>query len=370
MEIFDSHQRIINQYSSYINSFIHIADKSIEAAVNNELNGKKLWPEPLIQFNPGYEKGLAFKELCASGVLHQEVGNIFDFTPHRHQENAIRLGTKGKSFVVTSGTGSGKSLTYLVPTFDFVFKNKKQGDPPSVKALLIYPMNALINSQFQEIEKFAEQYKKKTGKDFPITYAQYTGQEKQEKKDEIIAKRPDIILTNYMMLELMLIRPKEKPLRDSILNNLQFLVFDELHTYRGRQGADVSMLIRRIRQSISNPNLVCIGTSATLATDSATKTKTQQVAEAATDIFGSTFSHEQIVEEFLTTNFSGQQNTIAELSNYLQTEIITDGNEESLKKSPLANWIEQQIALKRKNEKWERRKPITLQEIEKELSFF
>ena len=329
---------------------------------------KKLWPEPLIQFNPGYEKGLPFKELCSKGLFHHEIGNIFDFTPHKHQERAFRLGTEGKSFVVTSGTGSGKSLTYLVPIFDFVFRNKKKDNPPSVKALIIYPMNALINSQFQEIEKFAERYEKNTGREFPITYAQYTGQEKQEKKDEIVAKKPDIILTNYMMLEYMLIRPKEKQLRDSILDNLQFLVFDELHTYRGRKGADVSMLIRRIRQSISNPNLVCIGTSATLATDSEAKTKTQQVADAAADIFGIPFSEERIVEEFLTTNFSGQQNTSSELKNYLENEIIVDGNEDNLVSSPLANWIEQQIALERKNGKWERRKPITLLEIEKELS--
>lgn len=370
MEIFDSHQRIVKLYDNYIRSFIHIADERIGQRVSDELDAKKLYPEPLIQFNPGYEKGLAFRELCASGVLHQEVGNIFDFTPHKHQESAFRLGTKGKSFVVTSGTGSGKSLTYLVPVFDFVFRNKNADSKPSVKALLVYPMNALINSQYQEIEKFAEQYKQKTGREFPISFAQYTGQEKQEAKDKIIAEQPDIILTNYMMLELMLIRPKEKPLRDSILNNLQFLVFDELHTYRGRQGADVSMLIRRLRQSISNPNLVCIGTSATLATDSKTKTKTQQVAEAASDIFGIKFSNEQIVEEFLTTSFSGKEISAPELSSFLRNPISSDGNEQSLKSSPLANWIEQQIALVNSNGKWERRKPITLLDIEKELALY
>ncbi len=370
MEIFDAHDRILSQYESYINSFIHIDDDRIAKKVNKEIGENKLWPAPLIQFNPGYEKGLSFKELCSSGVLNKELRNIFDFTPHKHQEHAIRLGTSGKSFVVTSGTGSGKSLTYIASIFNSVFQSKKEGDTPSVKALLIYPMNALINSQFIEIEKFAEKYFKNTGKKMPITFEQYTGQEKQEKKDEIIANQPDIILTNYMMLELMLIRPKEKLLRDSILKNLQFLVFDELHTYRGRQGADVSMLIRRIRQSISNQNLICIGTSATLATDSETKTKTQQVADTASDIFGITFPSEQIVEEFLTTNFSGHEVNGSEVRDYLQKEIIADGVEVNLINSPLSNWIEQHIALVRKNDKWERRKPITFVEIEKELSSY
>ena len=70
---------------------------------------------------------------------------------------------------------------------------------------------------------------------------------------------PQVLLTNYMMLELLLTRVQERPIRDAIFDNLRYLVFDELHTYRGRQGADVSMLIRRI-QSQCKQSVCCIGT--------------------------------------------------------------------------------------------------------------
>ena len=86
-----------------------------------------------------------------------------------------------------------------------------------------------------------------TGKAFPITFGQYTGQEKEEARQKMREHPPQVLLTNYMMLELLLTRVRERPIRDAIYANLRFLVFDELHTYRGRQGADVAMLIRRIR---------------------------------------------------------------------------------------------------------------------------
>ncbi|MCR5862342.1 DEAD/DEAH box helicase [Flavobacterium sp. J372] len=103
--------------------------------------------------------------------------------------------------------------------------------------MLVYPMNALINSQYEEIKKYAENY----GADFPITFAQYTGQESGDLREKIKTNQPDIILTNYMMLELIMTRQSENWLRNSIKENLKYVVYDELHTYRGRQGADVSI---------------------------------------------------------------------------------------------------------------------------------
>jgi ATP-dependent helicase YprA (DUF1998 family) len=105
--------------------------------------------------------------------------------------------------VVTSGTGSGKSLTFLGTVFNYVFSNERT---TGVKAVLVYPMNALINSQEEEIRKYADRY----GKDFPITFKKYTGQESEEKRQEVEANPPDILLTNYMMLELLLTRSREK----------------------------------------------------------------------------------------------------------------------------------------------------------------
>ena len=104
----------------------------------------------------------------------------------------------------------------------------------------------------------------KPWKPCPINFRKYTGQEKDEERKQIQQNQPHILLTNYVMLELMLIRPEEHTFVDATTSGIQFLVFDELHTYRGRQGADVALLIRRLRKRCGNPDLLCIGTSATM----------------------------------------------------------------------------------------------------------
>ena len=108
-------------------------------------------------------------------------------------------------------------------------------------------MNALINSQSEEFTRYKQNYENATGKEFPISFGQYTGQEKEDARQKMRENPPHVLLTNYMMLELLLTRLRERSIRDGIYENLRFLVFDELHTYRGRQGADIAMLIRRIR---------------------------------------------------------------------------------------------------------------------------
>ena len=115
----------------------------------------------------------------------------------------------------------------------------------------------------EEIERYKEGFEKSTGKPFPISFGKYTGQEDDEERKRLQENPPDILLTNYMMLELILTRIREKGLPDTIYAGLRYLVFDELHMYRGRQGADVAMLIRRIKAQCANP-VTCIGTSATM----------------------------------------------------------------------------------------------------------
>src|SRR3972149_6481646 len=163
-------------------------------------------------------------------------------------------------FVVTSGTGSGKSLTYLGTIFDYLLKYKTGN---GIKAVIVYPMNALINSQSEALKEYSEKFEASTGRKFPISFAQYTGQEDETTRLRVREELPDILLANYMMLELILTRPLESGIRNSIYDNLKFLVFDELHTYRGLQGADIALLIRRICSRCAQP-IVCIGTSATM----------------------------------------------------------------------------------------------------------
>ena len=135
----------------------------------------------------------------------------------------------------------------MLPIVDSILKSK-QGNTPSIKAIIIYPMNALVNSQLEELDKFLGHY----GEDKPVTYGRYTGQESREDRHAMAAMPPDIILTNFMMLELLMTRQDD--LDRTIMKaakGLDFLVLDELHTYRGRQGADVAMLVRRVREALN-----------------------------------------------------------------------------------------------------------------------
>ena len=159
----------------------------------------------------------------------------------------------------TTGTGSGKSLAYIVPIVDHVIR---RGPGNGIQAIVVYPMNALANSQAGELDKFLDLgFPNDKG---PVRFKRYTGQESDQEKADIIATPPDILLTNYVMLELILTRPRDRELIKQAAD-LRFLVLDELHTYRGRQGADVALLTRRVREATKTPHLQCVGTSATLA---------------------------------------------------------------------------------------------------------
>ena len=144
IDIFRFHRRIMEQYESFASSFLDIDDPQIEAALTDTGRLESMCPEPLIQFNPSYESGASVEDLAAEGVLAPAMSSVFgDFALHRHQEEALRVGSAGKSFVVTSGTGSGKSLTFLGTIFNEVLRNPS----PGVVGLVVYAMNALINSQ-------------------------------------------------------------------------------------------------------------------------------------------------------------------------------------------------------------------------------
>src|SRR5207244_564673 len=169
-----------------------------------QLQQGMLWPDPLIQLNPLFAPGEAIDELGTRGMLHRECARIFrkDKTEdeqgrtlrlHRHQSEAISVARSGASYVLTTGTGSGKSLAYIVPIVDYVLRH---GSGRGIRAIVVYPMNALANSQLGELQKFlCEGYPDGKG---PVTFARYTGQENDEERQEIIKKPPDILLTNYV----------------------------------------------------------------------------------------------------------------------------------------------------------------------------
>ena len=367
--IFDLHNDIVGDYKQYIDSFINIADNRILSTVKKEFESGDLYPEPLVQFNPSFEPGGRVEDLIKDDILVKEFNDIFydeignSWSIYKHQTEAIKKGNEGKGFVVTSGTGSGKSLTYISTIFNYLFKNS---GTPGIKAIIVYPLNALINSQEIALDGFSENYKKRTGNELPFSYAKYTGQEKKEIREELNANPPDILLTNYMMLELLLIRKADENLRKSFLDNLKYMVFDELHVYKGRQGADVSLLIRRIKSAAINRKIICIGTSATMATGTVNEQKTE-VAKVATQFFDTNFSPDNVIVESLTYSTEEFIPSKAELISTLQAT-ITDSSREAILKNPVAIWLERTIAIRNEGENKVRNAPKTLKSIIEELS--
>lgn len=355
MDVFQLRENLISDYREYITSFINIRDERIAAHVNDSLTSGVLWPDPLIQINPSYEPGEYIDQLVAEGVLHPECSRVFTRKPeqdsppeklrlHRHQADAIRTARTLANYVLTTGTGSGKSLAYIVPIVDYVLRT---GSGKGIKAIIVYPMNALANSQAGELGKFL-QHGYPNGKG-PVTYARYTGQESDQERQEIMSNPPDILLTNYVMLDLILTRPIELPLI-AAAQGLQFLVLDELHTYRGRQGADVAMLIRRVRNRMQSPSMQTVGTSATLAGVGSYDAQRKEVAAVATRLFGSPVLPENVIGETLRRN-TPETDLASPAFTARLTERVSDTatpcpvEYEAFIQDPLALWIESEFGI-------------------------
>ncbi len=366
MDAFITHKNVVSSYRDYLSSFLSVADPRIQSEIQKAFESDGFIPEPLVQFNPAYKTAESLTELANRNKVHKHLpATIGNYSLYEHQVEALIKGIDNKGFVVTSGTGSGKSLTYLSAIFNSIFNEgdrKKKG----IKAILVYPMNALINSQEEEIRKFAANYTKAIGKPFPITFAKYTGQEGSENREKTKIEEPDIILTNYMMLELIMTRATEAWMRTSIQDNLQFLVFDELHTYKGRQGSDVSFLIRRIKNHC-NRKLICIGTSATMVSEGTPIQKKEAVAQVASTIFGETFAAEQIIQEHLKTCTSGTFPSAPNLRSSVLNGISGEDDEITFINHPLANWLELKVALKDNEGTLERGAPLSILDMAKKL---
>ena len=367
MNVFEVHRRVIADYEKYIRSFIRIADPKIAETVGSELRRGKLWPEPLLQFNPAFKSAGKVSDLAADGTVHNQVADIFKgYSLYQHQLDAIKLGAAGKDFVVTSGTGSGKSLTYIGTVFSHLLRNASS---KGVVAIVVYPLNALINSQSGEFKKYQDNYHAATGRDFPITYGQYTGQEEESKRELMRANPPQVLLTNYMMLELLLTRLQERSIRDAIYENLRYLVFDELHTYRGRQGADVAMLIRRIRAQCKN-EVTCIGTSATMVSGGSVEEQRTQVAAVASSLFGKAFSPSQVVNETLARSLpdSAAAKAKTDLSAAIRNGVTPSEDRAALCAHPVAHWMEREAAVEEKGGVLVRRRPRSVGDLARALS--
>jgi hypothetical protein len=366
MDVFALRERVVNDYRNYIESFVRIRDKRIDGFVHEQFASGALWPDPILQLNPAYESGPTLDDLVAKGLILPGTAKFFRRTDggpirlYKHQYEAIEIARRSEPYVVTTGTGSGKSLTYLIPIYDHILRTNPE--KRQVRAIIVYPMNALINSQLKALQD----YEKNAGGSL-VRYDRYTGQDKQDKRDEILNNPPHILLTNYVMLEYMLLRPAERHLISKATSHLEYLVLDELHTYRGRQGADVAMLLRRLRERTGNRNLVHVGTSATMATEGKRDDRRRAVATVATKLFGSELKPENIVDETLRPAIQAEVPAGgAALRAAVETEVPSDLA--AFRRHPLAAWVENTFGIDMQDGRLVRRVPIKFKEGVEQLT--
>ena len=235
-----------------------------------------------------------------------------NFPPYKHQfESFKRLsslnGHKPQSTLLTTGTGSGKTESFLYPVLDYCYQKR---DQQGIKVIILYPMNALATDQAKRLAETIFQDSRLNGS---VTAGLFIGEGKNkgkfpkkmgevniiEDREEIISNPPDILLTNFKMLDYGLMRHQFHNLWSYNFENpelLQFLVLDELHTYDGAQGTDVANLIRRLKLklNLSKGHLCPVGTSATIGKG---EDSVKLLTEFASDVFGEDFGPESVITE-------------------------------------------------------------------------
>jgi hypothetical protein len=375
MDVFSLRDTVVGEYRKFATSFTTIQAEDIQQQVEAIYAEGRFWPEPLIQINPSYKKGANLADLIGGGALEPRTADIFraDGAPlslYKHQEQAIALAAQGESYVVTTGTGSGKSLCFFIPIVNAVLAEKRARTAPGTRAIIIYPMNALANSQLEELDKFI----KNVPGERPVTYARYTGQEDTEERRRISENPPDILLTNFMMLELLMTRQEELDRR--VIGNckgLRFLVLDELHTYRGRQGADVALLVRRVRERLSPEKLQCIGTSATMASEGSLEDKGRVVARVASKLFSIEIPESNVIVETLervTDSAQSAKSVRAALGPAIDAGLPSNISDAALRTRPLSIWVETRLGVSWSeiDQRWVRARPLTVEEAARALS--
>lgn len=238
-----------------------------------------------------------------------EIPDLFEsihpqFKPYVHQQRAFErlTGEDGRSTLIATGTGSGKTECFLYPILEYCYRHRGEN---GIKALIIYPMNALASDQAKRIAELIYNSPELRGN---VTAGMYVGGHEKipsrvMSEDQIItdhetmlSKPPDILLTNYKMLDYLLVRPKDAALwQENNPETLKYIAVDELHTFDGAQGTDLACLLRRLKARLFTPSgyLCCIGTSATMgAKDSAESIRTYAV-----DVFGELFEDDSVITE-------------------------------------------------------------------------
>lgn len=301
-------------YRNYLSTTFYFQDPRLQQQLQETLREKgRFIKGPILEATPTFQKGSSLEDLIAEGVLSKEFHSLStDILPtdrqlYLHQEKAVRkLITHRRNIVVSTGTGSGKTEAFLIPILDSLFKEvEKGGFDPGVRALLLYPMNALANDQLKRLRMLLAGYPR-------ITFGRYTGETERlhpkaldkyrrmfgqdPLENELISREqmweepPHILLTNYAILEYLLLRPADTVFFDGkYATHWRFIVIDEAHTYAGAKGIEIAMLLRRLKDRVVDGmtgRLQCIATSATLGEG---QKGYPQIVSFAQSLFGEDF---------------------------------------------------------------------------------
>ncbi|MBM4088172.1 MAG: DEAD/DEAH box helicase, partial [Planctomycetes bacterium] len=291
---------------------------------------------PYVHCTPCYRQSFSLRELIAgkegiklaagmSAIPQQQ------FDPSRplyaHQVEALRILGSDRNLVVATGTGSGKTECFLLPILDHILKNPGTG----LRAIIIYPMNALADDQLGRLRKLLA-----TMPD--VTFGRYTGDTPEEVKDaerppevaanerytrrEIRGVPPHILLTNFAMLEYLMLRPQDSEIFAA--NRLQFIVLDEAHTYSGAQGIEIALLMRRLREYLvgTERNLQFVLTSATLGDE---ESATAKVVQFAKDISGTAFAEADVLQGETVDEFSDERTRFPDNATLMRIGSDEDG---------------------------------------------
>lgn len=283
-------EAIDRSYRQYLQSLMPVRDPLLgEALITAIAGSENLARGPFLESTPPYSQSLTLEDLVKEGILDANFSEVTSeaLPLHRplysHQEQALRKIADGRNVVVATGTGSGKTESFLIPILNELMKQRTRGElGPGVRALLLYPMNALANDQMKRLRQILACMP-------DITFGRYTGETENTRssaetlfkrlnpgnellpnelisREEIQANPPNILLTNYAMLEYLMLRPNDSQIfGDGKSNHWKFIVLDEAHVYDGSRGSELSMLLRRVQSRVGVGNLIqCIATSATV----------------------------------------------------------------------------------------------------------
>lgn len=363
-DILSATKHITDKYTRYLKTMFDIDDPEYKKLFEEEMEHiGSFYKGPYLDVVDSFQNGMSVKELVENGTLNpdfQFIKDIYAKTLFKHQDTSLRKILSGHNVVVSTGTGSGKTESFLIPILNSLMNEKleKMEIGPGVRALLIYPMNALANDQISRLRSVLADYP-------DITFGAYTGQTEEEEaralekykslnggkkplKNELISRErmkktpPNLLITNYSMLEYLMLRPKDNSLfQGPYSGNWKFIVLDEAHTYSGSTGIEVSMLIRRLKAYLNNPDIRFVLTSATLGDDKSDA----EVAEFARRLCDAPFSPENIIRASRIKLIQNQEQNV-ELSSqdYIElNDIVESGYDDNKIKEMLINYLKADI---------------------------